>query len=50
VTVAGWIFLGLGWGGVVALVVFCLARVIEAPATGTRDADGDPAEPRCPLP
>lgn len=40
-TLAGWIFLVLGWGGVSALCVFCLVRTLRAgerpPDPGARD-------------
>jgi len=29
VTTAGWIFMGLAWGGVIGLVAFCLWRTLR---------------------
>lgn len=36
-TTAGWLFMGLSISAVLTLVVFCYARVLRSPGTGSDD-------------
>ena len=38
-TLAGWIFLAFGWGGVAALCTFCLVRTLRSSGERSQGPD-----------
>lgn len=43
-TTAGWVFLGVAWGGVLSFAMFCLSRVIAKRNSPPPDDAGEGGE------